>query len=152
MPARSKYTLKRRDAICAAVATGCTYRQAALVAGISYETFNEWRKTKAQFSDALEKAEAQGVLSRLMRIQNAAREGAWQADAWWLERRQPEQWGKRDKLDVHHDGELHVRQTSEAIAVIMQRLAPYPDAQLAVAEGLDELAEAQEAEQQQQQQ
>jgi transposase len=102
----TKYSAKTCDAICAAVAVGCTYEQAAAVAGVHYDTLRVWRNTFPAFSGALEKAEASGVLSRLARIQAAGRDGAWQADAWWLERKYPEQWGRRDRLQVEHSGEV----------------------------------------------
>ena len=33
-------------------------------------------------------------------IAKAAGEGNWQAAAWWLERRFPERWGRRERVDA----------------------------------------------------
>lgn len=134
----TKYSAKRRDAIVAAVAVGCTREQAALAAGIGERTLYEWLKDKPQLAQALEKAEAAGVLSRLARIQTAAKGGAWQADAWWLERKFPEQWGRRDKVQVEHSGQLSV-EVSAARSVVLSALAPFPAARLAVADALEQL-------------
>ena len=39
-------------------------------------------------------------MQALNRIAAAARAGVWQADAWGLERRFPERWGRRDRPEV----------------------------------------------------
>lgn len=139
MPRPTKYSAKTRDAILAAIAVGCSREQAAAVAGIGERTLYDWLKAKPQLSQDIEKAEAAGVQARLQRIEQAAQGGAWQADAWWLERRYPEQWGRRDRVNVHHEGEVQLRQVVEARTVIMQALAAFPDARLKVADALEQL-------------
>jgi transposase len=140
MPRPTKYTAKTRDAILQAIEQGATYEQAAAVAGITYETLRSWRAGKPVFSVALEKAEASGVVARLERIDAAGRGGAWQADAWWLERRYPEQWGRRDRVQVHHEGEVSVLLASpegqRMMAALLQALEPYGEAKIAAGAAL----------------
>jgi len=64
--------------------------------GISYQTFNEWRKEKSEFSDAIKKAEVECKAGRIAVIFKAAEE-KWQAAAWWLERRYPQEFAKIDR-------------------------------------------------------
>lgn len=77
-----------------ALELGMTYRRACASAGISYDTFNDWRKTNPKFLEQCEEAEAAGVERCLVRIHQAAEEGTWQAGAWLLERRYPHEYGR----------------------------------------------------------
>jgi len=80
--------------------------------GISKFTYYDWRKKgKAgrsglfkAFYDATEAAVAQAEQHYVGVIKDAANSGTWTAAAWWLERRYPERWGKRDKVDVTSGG------------------------------------------------
>jgi transposase len=101
-------TPERQQAICAAVAAGNNRQTAAAAAGISERTLRRWLQDARRrgeespfwpFLAALKKAEAEAVVSALTFINRAARKGAWQAAAWWLERRYPEHWGRqRDEI------------------------------------------------------
>jgi hypothetical protein len=83
-----------------AIRLGAPYSQACGYAGIAFQTFNEWRKENAAFSDRIQKAEGEAVAGWLEKIEAAATEGAWQAAAWKLERRYPADFGRRDGLEV----------------------------------------------------
>ena len=96
---RTKYNPATVKLICRLVARGLNYHQAADAAGIHRDTLNDWENTKSEFSDALKRAKAEGISRRLERIERAARNGHWQADAWWLERVYPEQFGRRAPID-----------------------------------------------------
>ena len=99
-----------KDKILANIRLGMRYTDAAMAAGISYNTFNEWRKKgdKAksgkyhEFCESLYLSEAEGERQLIARIQKAAQGGTWQAAAWILERRHREKWGRN--LDVTSDG------------------------------------------------
>ena len=135
----TKYTRERYDAIVQAIELGCTREQAATAAGIGERTLYDWLHAKPQLSQALEKAEAAGVASRLERINAAGRSGAWQADAWWLERRYPEQWGRRDRVQVRHEGTVTVEMLVEARTAVLRALEAYPEARIAVADALEQV-------------
>lgn len=109
MAARSKLTPATQKRICEAIRLGATYVHAANAAGISYETFNEWRKTKPQFSEAIQKAEGECVEEQLRVIRQAASERNWQASAWILERRYPDDYGRRERQQLEHSGGVTVR-------------------------------------------
>lgn len=94
MARRSKYTPEAVQRIVQAIEMGATYELAAGYAGIAYDTFNEWRKSKAEFSEAVKSAEGRAAVKWLAQIEQASREGTWQAAAWKLERRHPQEYGR----------------------------------------------------------
>jgi hypothetical protein len=53
-----------------------------------------------EFFDVVERATAVARLERLDQIDNAAASGSWQAAAWWLERRYPDEYGRRERRDL----------------------------------------------------
>jgi len=84
-----------------AIERGLPYKQAAGLAGVSYDTFNRWRlkgrtydapKEFCDFCDRLELAQAKAVDSLVDTVRNAAFKGDWKAAAWMLKRRHPEDW------------------------------------------------------------
>lgn len=52
------------------------------------------------FLDTIEEADAEGIIGHLMNIDNAAKNGTWQASAWILERKQPKKWGRYDRTEI----------------------------------------------------
>lgn len=107
MARRSKFTPETQQRIVDAIALGATYELAAKSAGVTYDTLNEWRKTRPQFSEAIEKAEGAAAAKWLAAIETAAAEGAWQAAAWKLERRYPRDYG-RTVTEQQHSGSVGV--------------------------------------------
>jgi transposase len=91
----TKYTPAVVDLICGSIKVGATYVLAAKAAGISYETFREWRETKPAFSALIEKAEGEAAVGWLGKIERAANAGSWTAAAWKLERRYPHDYGRQ---------------------------------------------------------
>ena len=69
--------------IAEAIASGLTDREAGLLAGSRHDTMTEWRKDP-EFSEAIEKATAERLLTRLERIEAGGQ--GWQGTAWALER------------------------------------------------------------------
>ena len=112
----------------------CTY------AGVARPTFYLWLKrgtterdriaagetpipaeaAYVEIVDAVEKARAEAVVRNVHVIQNAARDGTWQAAAWWLERTRPEKFGRRLVTEVSGPQggpvEVDVSVTPEALA------------------------------------
>ena len=104
-------TPARQSLLTAAIERGLPFREAASLAGISYDTLNRWRQQGetenapsefASFAETLKRAQAVAVDTLLSRIQDAARGGDWKAAAWILERRQPESWGRHQRME--HSG------------------------------------------------
>ncbi len=107
MARRSKYTPEVVQRVVQAIELGATYELAAGFAGISYDTFNEWRKGKTEFSEAIKAAEGRASVKWLAKIEQAASDGTWQAAAWKLERRYPNEYGKTvQDLNAKIDGEV----------------------------------------------
>lgn len=76
--------------IVGAVKDGLPYRLACQVAGISEDTFKRWRDDDADFAEAIKKAETKAAREACAHI---TKNEAWQARAWYLERRFPEEFG-----------------------------------------------------------
>lgn len=93
-----------------ALAAGNTRRAAAAYGGIEEHTLGRWIKRYDHFAQAVKSAEAQAEVSHVARIAQASQAGAWQASAWWLERRRHADWGKVDRL------EIEVRRAAERVA------------------------------------
>ena len=53
-----------------------------------------------EICNAIEKARAQSIVANVTIIQQAARQGQWQAAAWWLERTMPNQFGRKVQAEV----------------------------------------------------
>lgn len=119
MPRRGRRTLltpELQQAICANIAAGLSQRDAAELAGVPSSTFYGWlqrgeterkrlekskrAKPKAsekpfmEFSEAVKKALLDYKKARITGIQQAAAEH-WQANAWILERRFPNEFGQK---------------------------------------------------------
>lgn len=77
-----------------ALRAGNYRKHAAAYAGISYDTLREWEKEFSEFSESLKKAEADAIAKNVGVVQLAGGTH-WQAAAWWLERRYPEEFGRR---------------------------------------------------------
>ena len=110
--------------IIEAIRLGATYRLAAQYAGVQIGTIYNWinRAEKilarletdedpvieesevlyVDFFIRLQEAEGKAVVDWLSAIAAAAAEGKWQAAAWMLERRHPQEYGKRTEVHQHH--------------------------------------------------
>ena len=88
------------------VREGNYQKHVAQALGIDKSTWFKWlqegergeTRLKREFFDAIKKAEAEAIIRNNARIQSAAR--GWQASAWWLERRYPEEWGRKDRMNI----------------------------------------------------
>jgi transposase len=85
------------------VSIGLTYALAAESAGITYKTFNDWMKLGRdstsgkyfEFYQHIEKCNANGARKLLQRLNDAAEAGNCQVSMWILERRFPDEFGRR---------------------------------------------------------
>jgi hypothetical protein len=101
--AKGKYDDERVKNILDVIRAGNYNVIAARAAGINPDTFYEWMKTRPDFSDAVKKAQAEGECRNVTIIAQAAQK-QWQAAAWNLERKYPERWGQRQKIE--HSGKI----------------------------------------------
>jgi hypothetical protein len=107
--ADSTYRFKKDNIkrLITAISKGATYVLACNYAGISYNTFISWMKKGERQLDndeegddyldfycSVKKAEGVAVQGWLILIEEAAKNGNWQAAAWKLERRYPNEYGR----------------------------------------------------------
>ncbi|WP_367356694.1 hypothetical protein [Mesotoga sp.] len=89
------------------IVAGNTREHTAQALGIHRDTFSHWltrgkKDSKGPYKelyDAIDKAEAEAVARNVALIQSAAKK-SWQAAAWWLERRYPQHFGKKERTEV----------------------------------------------------
>jgi len=95
----SKYTPELADSIATLVGNGVPLVHAAQANGINRNTFYDWIKNKQAFQALVEAKRAAAIAERVERIRQAGVKGLWTADAWWLERQEPELFMLRTKLE-----------------------------------------------------
>lgn len=76
---------------------------AAAGIGMGRDTLYRWMKAYPWFREKVTEAVSVSEAADLQNIARAARDGAWQASAWRLERRFPERWARRDRAEVPED-------------------------------------------------
>ena len=89
-------------------AAGNTDRTCMQYLGISKDTWYEWMKKGeerrgtpyADFADTIKRAEAECMARNVGFIQTAAIT-TWQAAAWWLERRYPDEYGLKSQVNMN---------------------------------------------------
>lgn len=112
----TKLNPERQAIIVEAVREGNAIEVAAQAAGISHQTFYNWleRGEKAEsgiyfeFFEAIKKAESEAEQYHVANIKKASKK-QWQAAAWWLERKFPDRWGRRDRQQVDLSGSLGIQ-------------------------------------------
>jgi hypothetical protein len=106
----SKLTPQTTATLCEALTAGAYLETASRAAGIAPSTLHGWlqRGRLAEQSDnpksddlpflelleAVKKAQAAAEIAALSVIREAAERGTWQAAAWFLERSNPDAWGR----------------------------------------------------------
>lgn len=84
----------------------------------------------ADFLEEMNMAEAAGMAEHVRNVKNAGLED-WRASAWFLERRDPANWSKRDRLqaDINHTGGIKTEHEESYKIHIEQKLAEDPELQ-----------------------
>ena len=54
-----------------------------------------------EFQEAVQQAEAVAEAERVRLILKAGKYDDWKANAWYLERKYPERWGRKERIDAH---------------------------------------------------
>lgn len=75
---------------------GLDLREVCRLAGIDLNVFKQWRHQYPLFDRFIDKCMVQAELDALDHVKVAMRGGQWQASAWFLERKWPRRYGKRD--------------------------------------------------------
>lgn len=112
MARSTKFTDAVKSSLLALLAEGNTRRAAANVCGIEESTLKSYIRRNASFASEVKKAEDKAETVHVANIARSAASGQWQASAWWLERKRPDDWGRRERIDITHV----VRQEAERLA------------------------------------
>lgn len=130
MGAPTKLTKELIERVVTYLQKGAYVETAAAAAGISKETFYHWLHQGANkesglmrdFSDAVEKAQADSELRDLEIIDKAAESGQWKASAWRLERRNYKRWGIKQTLEhISKDNET-IEMSDEELKIEHERI------------------------------
>jgi hypothetical protein len=71
-----------------------------------------------ELCDAIEKARASAIVANVTIIQQAARNGQWQAAAWWLERSLPNQYGRKVQAEV--SGTVNLQELEQKMLAMVE--------------------------------
>lgn len=113
----SDLTPERTRTICEALEQGLSDGLAAQLAGVAPSTLAGWKKRGAdpqevdyvEFLTAYKKAEAKFAQAHLCLIAAAATDPKnWTASAWLLERRFPDDFGRRERVEATVDARVNV--------------------------------------------
>lgn len=94
-----KYNDQITEEICKNIVLGLTVRDACLLANICEDTHYRWLKEHKEYSEAIEKARA-AFKQRNITVIATASIKSWQAAAWLLERKMPDEFGLRTKQEI----------------------------------------------------
>lgn len=92
-----KYSSEKTEEICKHLETGLNREDAITLSDVSETQFYVWLK-KPEFAESIKKAETKNKQRNIIIIQNAAKQ-TWQASAWWLERKHPEEFALKQRLE-----------------------------------------------------
>lgn len=102
----TKLTPELQERIVKDLADGQTRVCASARANIGIRSFQKWlalgkqgKQPYAAFYTAVKKAERDAESAAVSAIREAGQK-LWTAYAWWLERKFPDSWGKRDRLEL----------------------------------------------------
>jgi len=119
---------------------GMPYKYAAELSGISEATFFNYLSAaeKAcaditdesilseedglffEFLECIKKAEAEAI-EKKMKLMHRHASKKWQAAAWFLERRDPENFGRKDKVSITHFTEGDLQDADKKISEVLNR-------------------------------
>lgn len=97
MPKPQKRSPDLESKILGAIRRGLSMRKAAAACGVSEGTVRGWRDKDEEFANACESAIAQRELLCLDAIWKGER--GWESKAWILERTNPDEYGRRQRIE-----------------------------------------------------
>ncbi len=109
----SKRTPEREAKILQVLEAGNTRRAACQYVGIDENTLSRWVTTFVDFADRVRKAEAAAEVQCLAVIRQGIRNGDTADAKWWLERRRPDDYARRDKIDL----DVYVRERARELGI-----------------------------------
>jgi hypothetical protein len=111
-------TPEQKRQICLLVSAGCDREIAVLLAGCKWSEFQRTSVADEEFAGELARSEASAELVHVRNVQAAAKDVMnWRSSTWWLERRAPNRYGKRDPRSIRPE------ELQEFINELTQRLS-----------------------------
>ena len=112
----AKFNEKTIEMILKAHESGLNQKECAEVAGINEATLYKWinkgkeakRGKYRDFYNDFQMAKNKNKLFHLKKIHEAE---AWTASAWYLERIYPDEFGRKDRVDLKHEAQVEVSKT-----------------------------------------
>lgn len=97
--AKSKRTPNVREAVLASIRRGNFLQVAAAEAGIDDSTLYAWKKNDPDFARDVKQAE---LVAEAQHINNIKKHSIrnWMCSAWWLQRKVPERWVEKTKMEL----------------------------------------------------
>lgn len=104
---KAKLTPELIEKVTDFIRLGNNNKTAAALAGIGEATFYKYLAKAdeenpepefVEFREAIERARAEAEARMVANIRKAGTDGKWQASAWWLERKNPDEWGATSKV------------------------------------------------------
>ena len=110
---KSKLTQELIEKISNEIEKGNYQKVAARKCGVGESTFYAWMEKAeggvgGQFQELMEAVKNASAVAESRAIQTILADDSWQSKAWFLERRFPERWRRKDRLDAHHTREPKV--------------------------------------------
>lgn len=144
MPRLLKLTAERSEKIIGYLRAGAYIETAAAAAGISKQTLYNWLRRAAaedeedpsfaKFAAAVEEAQALAEVRDIALIGKAA-ETQWQAAAWRLERKSPERWSRKDRVELSGKGGGAIEHTATVRVIALPPLEDAADEDRSAVEG-----------------
>ncbi len=112
------------------LASGNTREVAATLAGVHKSSFFDWMsrgrvpnasKLYRDLVDAVDRAEAAAVAYAVRTVQRASLTNV-QAAQWWLERRYPDQWGRKDRIAIETLKRTEAEQMSRDLGIDLEEV------------------------------
>lgn len=118
--------------ICNDIKAGVPITHAAVMHGIDISTFYNWynkgKKAKSgtfrDFYLEVEEAKSVAIALRVRRIYQAG-ETDWKSDAWWLERVDPDNFGRKDKHEHKVDASVELSATENLLKDIEKKRSEF---------------------------
>lgn len=109
----SKLNDKVKEKFFAAISNGHTYESSCALAGISERAFYQWKvkgtdpteKRNSEYVQFMQELQEKEALAKIKLLSDIQKSDSWQAKAWILERRWPEEWGRKDKVSIEKEVE-----------------------------------------------
>jgi hypothetical protein len=105
---KPKLTPETLERLKESIVAGNTMETSCDFAGINKSTFYNWltqaeepnaRKELLELKDTITRAKAEAIVRNVTHINSAAKK-SWQAAAWWLERTQPKDYGRNQRVEL----------------------------------------------------